>query len=140
MNNVMATCAVLRRTIGPIAPLAVVASLACTPAMAMQQPAATPKPLKGVIVRGCLAGSKLTKIDVDDAPPTLPDILRVSTIRVIRNQLKALDGHEVELIGTLSGVPGQENGLLVVDSDTGRGYRGGGDSRVVEDANRARTR
>jgi hypothetical protein len=47
--------------------------------------------------------------------------------------VKALDGHQVELIGTLRGIPGQENGVLVADSDKGRLYIGGGDKNLGSD-------
>jgi hypothetical protein len=102
---------------------------------ANQQTAAPPppaEPLKGEAIRGCLAGSKLTHIDQDDSAP-LPDPLAVTTIRVIRDQLKALHGHYVEVIGTLRNISGQETGLLVAESDKGRFYIGGGDTRLGED-------
>jgi hypothetical protein len=139
MGDAMDTSARRQRTVLPVtATIAVVASMAFTAAEAVQQPAAAAKPVKGVVIRGCLAGSELRHIDTDDSTPTLPDTLRVSSIRVIRSQLKALDGHQVELIGTLRGIPGQENGLLVVDSDKGRFYIGGGDPRLGDDLNIAR--
>src|SRR5262249_57080846 len=119
----------------PVLPLtgtiAVLASMAFTAVQAMQQqPADGVRPVKGVRIRGGLGGSTLRHIDTDDSTPNLPDTLTVSSIRVIRSQLKALDGHQVELIGTLRGIPGQENGILVVDSDKGRFYIGGGDPRL----------
>ena len=107
----------------------------------MQQAAAVPQsqPVNGTVVRGCLSGTKLTQIEPADITLNLPDTLRVSTIKVIRSQLKALNGHEVELIGTLHGIPGQDNGLLVVDSDKGKFYIGGGDPRLGEDLNIGRS-
>jgi hypothetical protein len=116
--------------------LAMIASLpfaAATPRA--QQPAVAPKaqPTNGVVIRGCLTGSKLTHIDPADATLTVPDVLRVKSISVIRSQVTALDGHQVELIGTLRGIPGQENGVLVADSDKGRLYLGGGDTRLGDD-------
>lgn len=103
---------------------------------AMQQPAASPKPQPaGVVIRGCLTGSKLTHLDVENLDPALilPDTLKVASIRVIRSQVKALHGHQVEVIGTLRGIPGQDTGLLVVDSDKGKLYVGGGDARLGQD-------
>lgn len=88
---------------------------------------------KGTVIRGCLTGSKLTHIDPDVATPNLPDILRVTSIRVIRSQVKALDGHQVEVIGTLSGIPGQDKSVLVADSDKAKVYVGGGDKNLGED-------
>lgn len=118
--------------------IAMVASLASSATTrAMQQPtpaaAAKPQPTKGVVIRGCLIGSKLTHIDPQDPTLNVPDILRVSSIRVIRSQVKALDGHQVELIGTLRGIPGQEHGLLLADSGNAKVYIGGGDKSVGED-------
>ena len=105
-----------------------------------QEPATAPKPqaLKGVVIRGCLTGSKLTHIEPADPSLSLPDRLRVTSIKVIRSQVKALDGHQVELIGLLRGIPGQETGLLVVDSDKGKVYFGGGDPNLGQDLGPAR--
>jgi hypothetical protein len=94
---------------------------------------------KGVVIRGCLNGSKLTHIDPDDATLSVPDILRVTSLRVIRSQVKALDGHQVEVIGTLSGIPGQDKSVLVADSDKARLYVGGGDKNLGEDFGTARS-
>jgi hypothetical protein len=116
-----------------------VASGALTTARSMQQAAAAPQPRQptGVVIRGCLAGSKVTHIDTEDPTPNIPGTLSVSSIRVIRSQVKALNGHQVELIGTLHGIPGQENGLLVTDSDNVRFYLGGGDRSLGEDVSMA---
>src|SRR5262245_43473185 len=125
----------------PILPAIVTISMAASLAAAatprvMQQPtpAAAPKPqsTKGVVIRGCLTGSKLTHIDPQDPMLNVPDVLRVSSIRVIRGQVKALDGHQVELIGTLRGIPGQERGILVADSSNAKVYIGGGEKNVGE--------
>ena len=104
--------------------------------MAANRQAAAPAPsqaLKGVAIRGCLVGSKLTQISHDDSAPILPDVLTVTSIRVIRDQVKGLNGHYIEVIGALRNVPGRETGLLVAESDTGRFYIGGGDPRLGED-------
>ena len=56
-----------------------------------REQAAAPPPgpaLKGVAIRGCLVGSKLTQITHDDSAPTLPGVLTVTSIRVIRDQVK----------------------------------------------------
>jgi hypothetical protein len=55
---------------------------------------------------------------------------------VIRSQLKALNGHQVELTGNVEGVGPQKSGILVDDSDTGRFYVGGGDPSLGEDFRR----
>jgi len=92
---------------------------------------------KGVVIRGCLTGSKLTHIDPQNLTPhdvsLLPDKLTVTSTRVIRSQVKALNGHEVEVTGALRGIQGLETGLLVVDSDNGKLYLGGGDPTLGSD-------
>lgn len=105
-----------------------------------QEPATAPKPQapKGVVIRGCLTGSKLTHIEPGDPSLTLPDRLRVTSIKVIRSQVKALDGHQVELVGVLRGIPGQETGLLVAESEKGKVYLGGGDPNLGQDLASAR--
>jgi hypothetical protein len=106
---------------------------------ATQQDAAVkPQAPKGIVIRGCLTGSKLTHIEpvqLDESVTNvqIPDVLRVSTIRVIKNQVKALNGHQVELIGTLRGIPGQDHGLLVGDSNAGRIYIGGATKHTGDD-------
>jgi hypothetical protein len=137
----MATRAHWRRLILPsLVTIAVVGLMSFGAANAMPQATAAPKsqPAKGVAIRGCLTGAKLTHIEPGDVPLSLPDTLRVTSIRIIRSQVKALDGHQVEMIGTLRGIPGLENGLLVLDSDKGRLYIGGGDTRLGEDLDPAR--
>jgi hypothetical protein len=114
--------------------IAAAGSIVLAAAAPTQQPAvAAPQRPKGVVIRGCLAGSKLTQIDPLDVTLPLPGTLKVRSIRVIRGQVKALDGHTVEVIGTLRGIPGQETGVLVVDSDHGKLYLGGGDERLGQD-------
>ena len=88
-----------------------------------------PQPAKGVVIRGCLTGEKLSRIDPQNVEPAvelkLPDVLRVDSIKVIRDQVKALNGHQVEVTGALRGIPGLETGLLVADSGNGKVYFGG---------------
>ena len=97
-------------------------------------PQAKPQLAKRLAIHGCLSRSKLTHVDPQDPIPLeLPDTLRVMSIRVIRGQVKALDGHQVEVIATLHGIPGQENGILIADSDRGRVYIGGADRSLGED-------
>lgn len=104
-----------------------------------QQPPAAPSLTDRYAIRGCLSRSKLTHLDPQgQVPPQLPDILQVTSIKVIRSQVKALEGHQVEVIGTLRGVPGQENGILVAGSDKGRIYLGGADSSLGSDLAPAR--
>jgi hypothetical protein len=95
-----------------------------------QKPEASkPQTPKGVVIRGCLNGEKLSRIDPQNVEPAvelkLPDVLRVTSIKVIQSQVKALNGHEVEVTGALQGIPGIETGLLAADSDKGKLYIGG---------------
>jgi len=112
-------------------------------AQATQQP--TPQPPAGpsltdrFAIRGCLSRSKLTQVDPQQPIPLqLPGTLHVTSIRVIRSQVKALDGHQVEVIGTLRGIPGQETGILIAGSDKGRIYLGGADPSLGSDLAPAR--
>jgi hypothetical protein len=120
--------------------LLVLTAMAFTSGQTTQEPATASKPQapKGVVVRGCLTGSKLTHIEPGDPSLTLPERLRVTSIKVIRSQVKALDGHQVELVGLLRGIPGQETGLLVAESDKGKVYLGGGDPNLGQDLASAR--
>ena len=120
--------------------LLVITAMALTSGQTPQEPPTAPKPQapKGVVIRGCLTGSKLTHIEPADPSLTLPDRLRVTSIKVIRSQVKALDGHQVELVGLLRGIPGQETGLLVAESDKGKVYLGGGDPNLGQDLGSAR--
>jgi hypothetical protein len=120
--------------------LLVITAMAFTSGQMPQEPATAPKPQapKGVVIRGCLTGSKLAHIEPGDPSLTLPDRLRVTSIKVIRSQVKALDGHQVELVGLLRGIPGQETGLLVAESDKGKVYFGGGDPNLGQDLASAR--
>jgi hypothetical protein len=106
--------------------------------LAGQEPAAppTPQPLKGTIVRGCLTGSRLTQVEPVNPGQPFPASLGVNGIRVIRSQLKALNGHQVELIGSVEGV-GLSNGILLLDSDKAKFYLGGGDPNLGEDQRRS---
>lgn len=88
---------------------------------------------KGAVIRGCLTGWKLTHVEPEDATLNVPDILRVKSLRVIKNQVTALNGHQVELIGSLSGIAGQSRSVLVTDSDKAKLYIGGGDKSLGED-------
>jgi hypothetical protein len=132
---------VVQRVVLPaFAAIALAASALLTTVDAAQDAAAAARsqPRKGVVIRGCLTGSKLTHIDPQTELPAdlvrkLPDRLTVTSIRVIRDQVKALNGHQVEVTGALRGIPGLETGLLVVDSDNGKLYLGGGDARLGQD-------
>jgi hypothetical protein len=88
---------------------------------------------KGVVIRGCLTSWKLTHVDPDDAMLKIPDVLRVKSLRVIRDQVTGLNGHQVELIGSLSGIPGQSRSVLVSDGDKAKLYIGGGDTNLGND-------
>jgi len=106
---------------------------------AVQETAASkPQPRKGVVIRGCLTGAKLTHIDPQTQLPAdlllkLPDTLTVTSIRVIRDQVKALSGHLVDVTGLLRGIPGMETGILISDSDNAKIYFGGGDPGLGSD-------
>ena len=98
---------------------------------------------RGVVIRGCLTGSKLTHISPQTELPAdlalkVPDGLRVASIRVIRDQVNALNGHQVEVTGLLRGVPGMETGILVAESDNVKIYLGGGDPALGSDLSVAR--
>jgi hypothetical protein len=117
----------------------IVAALTAVAAPAGNQQTTPPEAQrgKGVVIRGCLTGSKLTRIDPQNLTPhdvsLLPDTLTVTSIRVIRSQVKALNGHEVEVTGALRAIKGLETGLLVVDSDNGKLYLGGADPKLGGD-------
>jgi len=136
---------VVQRVVLPaFAAIALAASaLLTTVAAAQETAAARSQPRKGVVIRGCLTGSKLTHIDPQTELPAdlatkLPDRLTVTSIRVIRDQVKALSGHQVEVTGALRGIPGMETGLLVADSGNARVYLGGGDPALGSDLSVAR--
>ena len=112
-------------------------SLGIVSAPQAQGPApAAAQPLKGMAVRGCLTGGRLTRVEPVDSNLPFPDSLGVNGIRAIRSQLKALKGHQVELIGSVEGVGQQPSGILVAESDNGRFYLGGGDPNLGEDFRR----
>src|SRR5262245_52374620 len=98
-----------------------------------QEPAPRPQPTNKYVIRGCLKGSTLTDIQPTAAPLKLPEKLRVATTRTIRDQVKGLSGHQVELTGALFGVPGVEEGILISDSGAARVYIGGGDPNLGQD-------
>lgn len=117
--------------------VALVASLGIASLSIAQEPAPpAAQPLKGIVVRGCLSGSRLTHVEPVDPGAPFPDALGVNAIRAIRSQLKALNGHQVELIGSVEGVGQQNGGILVADSDKGKFYVGGGDPNLGEDLRR----
>jgi hypothetical protein len=112
------------------------AASAQAPAPATQEPAASapkPPPANKYVIRGCLTGSTLKEIEPTAPPLKLPEKLRVTSLRgAIRDQVKALSGHQVELTGALFGVPGVEEGILVSDSDDVRILIGGADPNSGE--------
>jgi hypothetical protein len=119
------------------ATMALAASLGIVSASPAQGPApAAAQALKDIAVRGCLTGARLTHVEPVDSDLPFPDSLGVSGIRAIRSQLKALKGHQVELIGNVEGVGEQKNGILVAESDKGKFYVGGGDPNLGEDFRR----
>src|SRR5262245_48773081 len=134
----MKTSGVRRVVLAAIATTGIVAAVFVPSVEANQETAAVKaQPSKGAVIRGCLIDSKLTHVDPQnlaaDLELKLPDTLKVSSIRVIRDQVKALNGHQVEITGALRGIPGMETGILVADSDHGKLYIGGGDPRLGSD-------
>jgi len=125
-----------RQLIVLTAAVALVATVRVVCGVAAQELTPAPKPLKGIAIRGCLMGSRLTHIEPMDSDAPFPDSLGVSGIRVIRSQLKALNGHQVELIGTAEGVGPHAGGLLISSTDTIKLYLGGGDPTLGEDFRR----
>ena len=109
-----------------------IVAIAATAVAAIQDTQQTSPPKqgpKGAVIRGCLTGSNLIHLDPQNLSADLvlkiPDKLKVTSARVIRDQVKALNGHQVEITGSLRGIPGMETGMLVVDSDNGKLYLGG---------------
>jgi hypothetical protein len=124
--------------------VALIISGAVTALGAVQETTA-PKsqPRSGLVIRGCLTGSTLIHVDPQTQLPAdlqlkLPDKLTVTSIRVIRSQVKALNGHLVEVTGALRGIPGIETGLLLADSGNAKIYLGGGDPNLGSDHRVAR--
>jgi len=106
-------------------------------ASAAQNPTPAAAPLKGIAVRGCLTKSRLTHVEpVPDSDTSFPDSIGINAARVIRSQVKALDGHQVELIGTVEGV-GPQKGVLVGESDKLKVYFGGSDPNLGDDFRRS---
>src|SRR5262245_41892998 len=116
----------VRRIVMPaLAAIAGVAAMFVVSVDASQETAPSKPARKGVVIRGCLNGSKLTRLDPQQLEPAdlvlkLPDTLKVTSVRVIRDQVKALNGHQVEVTGALRGIPGMETGVLVADSDNAK--------------------
>src|SRR5262249_6223918 len=83
-----------------------------------------------------LEGSRLTQIEPVDSDAPFPASLGVNAIRAIRSQLKASNGHQVELVGTVEGLGPENNGILVGAADKTKFYLGGGDPSLGEDLRR----
>jgi hypothetical protein len=92
-----------------------------------------PRPTNEYVIRGCLTKSTLTDIEPPLPSLKLPEKLRVTSTRTIRDQIKALSGHQVELTGALFGVPGVQEGILLTDSGAVRVYLGGADPSLGQD-------
>jgi hypothetical protein len=123
----MATCG--RRLGGLILIAAGVATLVL-PGSAQQQPTVDRAPDSGkgknvLVVRGCVSGSLLTNTEARDYSPDIPNDVRITGSRSIRGLLKELDGHQVEVTGTLKGVTGLATGGLVKDTGKTKIYVGG---------------
>jgi hypothetical protein len=117
---------------------AVLAGLTLTAAPREQDAATKPATPKGsAVIRGCLTGGKLIHIEPiepQDHALKIPDNLKVGSLRVLRDQVKGLDGHQVEIIGTLRGIPGMDQGVPLTDSQSSpKVYIGGADKNLGED-------
>jgi len=126
----------VKRTLSIIIAIAALTSAAATqdptPPAQAQAPAPKPQPINKYVIRGCLKGSTLTSIE--PAPPLkLPEKLRIASPRTIRDQVKSLSGHQVEVTGALFGVAGVEEGILIGDSGAAKVYVGGADPNLGED-------
>jgi hypothetical protein len=137
MGDVMSTAKRVWRILSIVIAIAAMSSVAAAqdPTPPTQEPAPSPKPppANKYVIRGCLTGSTLTDIEGTPPPLKLPEKLRVGSPRTIRDQVKALSGHQVELTGALFGVPGVEEGVLIGDSGAARVYIGGGDPNLGQD-------
>jgi len=125
-----------RRLLASAATISLAATMIVCVAAATQDQAPAAKPLKGIAVRGCLTGSRLTHVEAADPGTTFPASLGINAIRAIRTQLKTLNGHQVELIGSVEGVGPQTGGILVSESDKAKVYLGGGDPSLGDDFRR----
>jgi hypothetical protein len=87
-----------------------------------------------IVVRGCVNGSMLTHAEAREYVSTVPGTMRITGRRSIRGMLKELEGHQVEVIGTLKGGrTSQETGALVKDTGKTKVYIGGTERRTAED-------
>src|SRR5262245_54832452 len=114
-----------RRFLSIVITIAAIGSAAAaqdpTPAT-QESPTPKPPPTNKYAIRGCLNGSTLKDIEPAPPPLKLPEKLRVTSTRTIRDQVKALSGHQVEVTGALFGVPGVEQGILIGDNGVTRVY------------------
>jgi hypothetical protein len=109
------------------------AAAAQDPTPTQESPSPRPQPSNKYAIRGCLNGSTLTDIEPTPPPLKLPEKFRVTSTRTIRDQVKALSGHQVEVTGALFGVPGVEEGILIGDNGVTRIYIGGADPNLGQD-------
>jgi hypothetical protein len=114
----------------------IVAAVAASIAMIQQPPTdskpaeSKPNPNKNlVILRGCVSGSMLTNTEPNDYVLIVPGTVRTTGSRAMRGQLKELDGHTVELTGTLKGMNNVAQGALVKDTGKTKIYVGGAERR-----------
>jgi hypothetical protein len=105
-----------------------------TPSPAPPASTGKPQPKKNVVVvRGCLSGSMLTHTEAPESVSSVPETLRTTGSRAVRGTLKEIDGHTVELIGTLKGLGNQASGALVKDTGKTKIYVGGTERRTGQD-------
>jgi hypothetical protein len=121
--------------------IVLIAAVLAVAAAAAQQPQPSPdqKPKPGsdknvVVVRGCISGSILTKTTPREYVLVIPSTLHISGNRAMRGQLKEVNGHTVELTGTLKGLTNLATGALVKDTGKTKIYVGGTERRMGDDA------
>jgi hypothetical protein len=112
---------------------------------AQSQPPAPPQPTDNkpvdkntdkntIVARGCVNGGMLTRLEAREYVSTVPSTVRILGSRSVRGMLKEMEGHQVEVVGTLKGGRGsQETGALVKDTGKTKIYVGGTERRTAED-------
>ena len=126
----------------PIAALTMIVTVGANTVARAQQPPSPPKspqpPANSkpqtkknvVVVGGCMNGSTLTHAEGRQYMSNVPETLRTTGSRSVRALLKEVDGHTVELTGTLSGLGNQATGAKVKDTGKSKIYVGAGERRV----------
>jgi hypothetical protein len=110
----------------------IVAAVAATIGAIQQPPPTDNKPASNknvVVVRGCVSGSMLTNTEPKDYVLIVPGTIRTTGSRAMRGQLKEVNGHTVELTGTLKGMNNVAQGALVKETGKTKIYVGGAERR-----------